>query len=64
MDRRCIGCPDKSESMFGDIEWSFCLNKEVNERRGNKGTNYPSCMVAQTNYCDKDYRIVKEGEKK
>jgi len=50
--------------MFGDIEWSFCLNKEVNERRGNKGTNYPSCMVAQTNYCDKDYRIVKEGEKK
>ncbi|MCX8129800.1 MAG: hypothetical protein N3I35_06840 [Clostridia bacterium] len=55
MDKKCVGCPDRSKSI-NEFDWCFCLNIEVNRKCGNTGKNYPSCLRAQSYYCNKDYR--------
>jgi hypothetical protein len=56
MDKKCTGCPDRSESMLKDADWRFCMSKEITEKYNkDKRTTgrIPSCMYARTYYCSK-----------
>ncbi|MFA5305927.1 MAG: hypothetical protein WC365_00610 [Candidatus Babeliales bacterium] len=56
MDKKCIGCLDRSESIRKNADWCLCLDKEIiNKYNRDKGTmdRIPSCMYARTYYCNK-----------